>query len=111
MIYKAIKPKMSLRSFHDLITHTPVGGAHKCELIMASRGDRKAVIKSYAQKRPHKPFAARTGDEPTERRGRATGDRGRLARHCGEMGATATHTPGLGTVSAAGPDAVGQGPQ
>ena len=40
---------MSLRSFHDLITHTPVGGAFKCELIMAGRGDKITAIKSSAK--------------------------------------------------------------
>ena len=40
---------MSLRSFYDLITHTPVGGAFKCELIMAGRGDKITAIKSSAK--------------------------------------------------------------
>ena len=112
---------MSLRSFHDLITHTPVGGAFKCELIMAGRGDKVKAIKSSAkagqsgrkrsrraETRKNGPRSAPGAERPITRANGA--DATQAARAVRPCALEATPDPLAGPPGRTGPTPIGRNP-
>ena len=114
---------MSLRSFHDLITHTPVGGAFKCELIMAGRGDKVKAIKSSAkagqsgrkrsrraETRKNAPRSAPGAERPITRANGADAPRLVCAACAQALEATpiSAPEPPLGTVNRLAPAPIGR---